>query len=91
MRDANTIGGDKYFHCKANCEAACRGIIGKGLACYVSDAREWVDENVKGDPASASAADQVANRYGQSGGLNTVLPCEFVCSGFRPSGLPSQH
>lgn len=25
MRNANTIGGDKYFHCKANCEAARRG------------------------------------------------------------------
>jgi len=25
MREANTIGADRYFHCKANCEAAKRG------------------------------------------------------------------
>lgn len=28
MRKANTIGGDKYFHCKANCEASRRGAAG---------------------------------------------------------------
>ena len=28
MRQANTIGADKYFHRKANCEAAGRGLGG---------------------------------------------------------------
>jgi hypothetical protein len=29
MRQANMIGGDKYFHCKANCQAASRGPTGR--------------------------------------------------------------
>lgn len=32
MRDANTIGADKYFHCKANCSASQRGVSGQGTA-----------------------------------------------------------
>ncbi len=32
MRDANTIGGDKYFHCMANCQAARQGTIGFGIS-----------------------------------------------------------
>ncbi|MGH2523803.1 MAG: serum amyloid a protein, partial [Anaerolineales bacterium] len=66
MRNANTIGADKYFHCKANCEAASRGSVGDQTACLLSDAREWVDQNIKGDPASASALDQAANTFGRS-------------------------
>ena len=31
MRQADTINGDKYFHCKANCEASRRGKWGKPL------------------------------------------------------------
>lgn len=91
MRDANTIGADKYFHCKANCEAARRGNVGKNVSCVISDGREWVDQNVKGDPESASAADQVANYHGRNGGASSVLPCEMVCDGFRPNGLSSRY
>jgi RHS repeat-associated protein len=91
MRDANTIGGDKYFHCKANCEAARRGRVGEGLSCRISDAREWFDQTVKGDPASASQADQEANHHGRDGGATSVVPCEAVCLGFRPRGLQARY
>jgi hypothetical protein len=91
MRTANTINGDKYFHCKANCEAARRGPSGANAACRISDAREWFDQNIKGDPASASAADQAANAYGRGWGGNTSLPCEVACMPYRPNGLPPQY
>ena len=92
MRDANTIGGDKYFHCKANCEAAQRGVGGKDAAQCISDTREWVDQNWKGDPASASAADQAANQYGRSQGeANPNGNCAKLCAPFRPNGLPTQY
>jgi RHS repeat-associated protein len=90
MRNANTIGGDKYFHCMANCQATRRGPAGESTACTISDVREWTDQNVKGDPASASAADQAANAIGRSGALSSSQSCSAVCSGFRPNGLPSR-
>ena len=90
MRDANTINADKYFHCKANCEATKRGPIGEDMACRISDAREWFDQYVKGDPASASAADQAANLYGRSN-ASSAATCEAVCATLRPNGLPSRY
>ncbi|UCV03882.1 RHS domain-containing protein [Dechloromonas denitrificans] len=91
MRNANTIGGDKYFHCKANCEASKRGKEGEKMACLISDTREWVDQNVKGDPASASAADQIANHHGRSQGASSGQSCQEICSPFRPNGLPGRY
>lgn len=32
MRNANTIGADKYFHCMANCQASQRGPGGQAAA-----------------------------------------------------------
>jgi hypothetical protein len=91
MRDANTKGADKYFHCKANCEAAQRGNKGEKMACWISDGREWFDQNIKGDPASASAADQVANQYGRSQGVASPQACSQLCAPYRPNGLPAQY
>lgn len=93
MRDANTIGGDKYFHCKANCEATKRGDGGRDTASCISDTREWADQHwPKNDPASASAADQVANRHGRDGADNNPgKSCDQICSPFRPRGLPSRY
>jgi uncharacterized protein RhaS with RHS repeats len=90
MRNANTIGADKYFHCKANCEASKRGKDGKETACKISDAREWADQNIKGDPASASEADQVANHYGRDN-ANSASSCSEVCAPFRPNGLSPKY
>ncbi len=91
MRNANTIGADKYFHCKANCEAARRGSVGDAMACMISDTREWVDQNIKGNPASASQADQLANSFGRGQGGRTILPCDVACIFYRPNGLPAQY
>lgn len=89
MRDANTMGGDGYFHCMANCQATRRGPTGESVACNISDAREWTDQNIKGSSASASAADQAANVIGRNGALSSSKSCREICSGFRPNGLPA--
>ena len=92
MRQAKWIGADKYFHCKANCEAAQRGPGGEDTACTISDTREWWDQNIKGYPASDSAADQIANRYGRGqGAMNPGGSCAATCAPFRPTGLPPQY
>jgi RHS repeat-associated protein len=88
MRDANTIGADKYFHCKANCEASQRGAEGKAAATVISDTREFVDQNVKGDPKSASDADQAANAFGRAQGSSSSQACSTSCSPLAPRGLP---
>ncbi len=90
LRDANTLGADKYFHCKANCEAASRGNVGDKTACLLSDAREWVDQYIKGDSTSASALDQAANTFGRSH-AGTGGSCAAICSIYRPNGLSSQY
>ncbi len=92
MRNANTISSDKYFHCKANCEATQRGKGGKDAARCISNAREWFDQNIKADPASESAADQIANRYGRTQSIaNPDDDCRQICVPFRPNGLSSQY
>lgn len=93
MREANTIGGDKYFHCKANCQAHRRGC--GGLAEAISDTREWLDENLKGDPADACRADQEANEWGRQGagdrGFTDGDDCRSTCNYYRPRGLPGSY
>jgi RHS repeat-associated protein len=92
MRAAGWKGADKYFHCKANCEAAQRGPGGEDAACAISDTREWWDQNIKGYPASDSAADQIANRHGRGlGAVNPSTPCSIICKQFRPAGLPAKY
>ena len=92
MRDANTIGSDKYFHCMANCQAARQGSIGSGLSRAISEARELTDEYIKGDSAQACNDDRNANNTGRNGGNNNPgLPCSSVCGGYRPNGLPSKY
>lgn len=92
MRDVNTIDADKYFHCKANCQAAQRGPAGSDTACTISDTREWVDQNIKGDPLSASQADQAANKYGRDQGeLNPTQDCNLLCAPYRPNVLDPKY
>ena len=81
MKDANTKGSDKYFHCLANCHATNRGEGGKSMAEFISDFREWYQEPFDG--ADACEADQVANRQGRKGGN-----CADTCKQFKPSWLP---
>jgi hypothetical protein len=85
MVDANTIGADKFYHCKANCEATQRGAAGEGTAEVISDGREAFDRRVKGDPDSASQADQTANRAGRTGArASPGTSCDQICQPFTP-------
>jgi uncharacterized protein RhaS with RHS repeats len=91
MRNANWKFSDKYFHCKANCEAARCGKSGYSEACDISNRREQLDQ-LFGDPPSASAADQAANRYGRDvAAKNSNVTCQVGCSRYRPKGLPAQY
>jgi RHS repeat-associated protein len=77
---------DKYFHCMANCEASQRGRGGEDTAVCISNARETTDQ-LMGDPPSASAADQVANKFGRSqGAVNPNGSCQNLCGKYRPGG-----
>lgn len=97
MRDANTIGADKYFHCKANCEASSLGETGEAVARTISNGREIVDQRIKGDPKSASLADQRANLAGRSArqrireGSSGAHQCTAACDHFRPNGLSKRY
>ncbi len=92
MRDANTIGGDKYFHCKANCESASRGLGGEIESQLLSETRELFDEYIKGDSPAQCNADRQANNHGRQGGSgNSNANCNQVCQPFRPNGLPAQY
>ena len=92
MVDAGWIGGDKYFHCVANCQATQEGPVGEDVAEIISNTREWVDVNIQGDPPADSQADQVANQDGRQGARNNPnQTCQATCSHHRPAGLPSNY
>lgn len=90
MREANWKGGDKYFHCKANCQGSERGSAGAKTSEIISDTREWLDDSVKGTSLSGSAADQQANRHGRTG-AGGPQDCSKVCAPYRPKGLPKKY
>ena len=86
MRDADTHGADKFFHCTANCEAASRGTAGSVVAEKISNAREVTDQRIKGDPRSASEADQAANRAGRAAGARASA--DFLRENLQSSLAP---
>jgi hypothetical protein len=96
MRSANVKNSDKFFHCKANCEAARCGKGSYDMACKLSDTREAYDQFKvcagpfcvgKGDSPLDSQEDQYANSYGRGWGANTKIDCAVACQPFRPNGL----
>ena len=87
MKQANTIGADKYFHCKANCDASQRGTEGQAVAIVISETRELVDQKIKGDTPEVSAEDQVANQHGRNSGSTSTQSCSKACAPFRPPAL----
>lgn len=100
MKDANTIGADKYFHSKANCEAAQRGEVAEMIAKGISDLREFTDlfKNVliKGmtikESLEDSAGDQEANKYGRAQGrTNPNKASKILVDIYRPNGLPDKY
>lgn len=69
MRQDNTIGNDKYFHCVANCQSS--RAAGTGAACAVAGAREdsqemtsWHNEDRR--------ADEAANAFGRNAASGAV-------------------
>lgn len=58
---------DKFFHCKANYEATSRGQYGEKMAQKLSNLREYLDRNIKGDSLETSLVDQRANVRGRMG------------------------
>jgi len=70
-------GGDNFFHCKANYEAAKRGPWGELVGKTVSAGREILGQ-LTGDPLSDSRKDWHANRRGWQGakkGLSLQQSC----------------
>ena len=100
MKDADVHGGDKYFHAKANYEAAQQGIVGSAVAKIISDLREWNDayRNVhqKGYTKEYSdkdiEGDQKANDEGRELGRKypTKPPYEAL-EHIKPKGLPNRY
>lgn len=100
IKDANTIGADKYFHSKANCDGAKRGELGAKVAKGISDLREFTDlfKNVliKGmtveESLEDSNGDQEANEYGRKQGQNNSnVESRILVDIYRPNGLPEQY
>ncbi len=100
MKDANTIGADKYFHSKANCDGVKRGELGALVAKGISDLREFTDlfKNVlvKGmtiaESLEDSAGDQEANRYGrEQGKAHPKEDSSVLVDIYRPNGLPDEY
>jgi hypothetical protein len=90
MREANFIGADKYFHCKANFEAASEGPGGVFFAEHFSNLREVWDQNIKGYPRWDSVSDQEANQWGRDQVGEALEPCK-ACEKYRPDGLPDKY
>ncbi|XP_033747075.1 LOW QUALITY PROTEIN: uncharacterized protein LOC117332300 [Pecten maximus] len=82
MRDANWKNSDKYFHARANHDAARHGPGGRWAAKVISDARENWQSGVSGRGHEDTRADQEANRWGRNGGDPNK---------YRPAGLPSRY
>lgn len=100
MKEANTIGADKYFHSKANCEAAQRGELGSAVAKGISDLREFTDKYkniyLKGmseaESAKDSAEDQKANKYGrQQGSQYPDGDCGDMIDIYHPNDLSDRY
>ena len=100
MKEANTIGADKYFHSKANCDGSKRGELGATVAKAISDFREFTDlfKNVllKGmtiaESLEDSKTDQEANEYGREQGRKYPnQDSRESVKIYRPNGLPERY
>ncbi len=100
MKDAATKYADKYFHAKANCEAAQSGILGEILAQALSDFREFTDNfrNIKEKHLSIEASlkdieeDQEANREGRDlGHWHPLIDAYDLLKHRIPKGFPERY
>jgi hypothetical protein len=90
LRQANTKGADKYFHCMANCESAQRGPGGALAADLISSTREGIDyytNQLKGLSEAESTADCLAdmraNEAGRQAGIDGTR-CYPACRPYEP-------
>lgn len=91
MREANTIGADKYFHCVANYEAAKRGWNGRKTAESLSKARLRYKQ-YKGNTSYDLFQDQTANIFGrEAADFGEFQSARDACSIFRPEGLDEKY
>ena len=100
MVDANTNGADKYFHAKANLEAAQRGLGGEIASRAISGTREVTEgvHNVlfKGknpiDQINDAIEDDKANRKGRKlGRENKNIQSKYLLKDMRPKGLDEKY
>ena len=93
MREANTIGADKYFHCMANCEASSHDdlfdFFDELAAEVISELRELYGEYLKGDSPKDCDEDREANHHGQN--VPEGVSCEEWCAQFRPEALSDEY
>ena len=89
MREADTIGADKYFHCKANAQAVQHGSTGAAVA--INIAREATDFAM-GDGWQASVDDMRANNDGLNGARNNPgASASEICAHHRPDALDPKY
>lgn len=100
MKEANTIGADKYFHAKANAEASQKGLLGKLTASAISNLREITDtfKNTlfKGmtleESLKDSKEDLEANKFGRIQGQRyPYKDSKELVDKYRPNGLPQKY
>lgn len=105
IKEANTKNADKYFHAKANCEAAQYGLVGAKTAEKLSDFRENTDlvknkfkKKKDGTKMTTDEIikdyrdDQQANIYGRYKGLqNKDVNCKILVNKYRPNGLDKKY
>lgn len=88
----NTLGADKYFHCKANCEATKRGEMGERTSTIWSDVREYYQTHIQRpcDSIESSNEDQAANKYGRDN-AHKGSSCSEVCQKYRVRGINKKY
>jgi hypothetical protein len=99
MKEADTIGADKYFHCKANYEATHRGGFGETRSEILSTAREaygiakaYAKREGYNETAKDTLEDMAANYVGrETAKSGKFSSSREACAIFRPKGLDDKY
>ena len=98
MREADTIGADKYFHCKANFDATKRGWDGDIIAQFTSNFREVFDiatdslKNGLYNTLEDTKQDSRANLHGRNAARSGKYQLsKDACAIYRPKGLNEKY
>lgn len=84
MKESNTVGADKYYHCIAHCRATKEGPGGEFMSIIGGYGKEAKDVFKYGP--SDCAEDLAANEQGRNAGSSQS--CIDQCNSLRPPGLP---